>query len=409
MFDSTWIREDLGQIEPGPVLAGCLAGIDASTLPGEDRVLVMQARARLVAHFEALLLADVALVYDTVVDAEDLDGDIAFEAGYTEVAAALHLTRRAAESQVDHALTLRDELPQVWQALAEGRIDLRRAKVIDRETRHLDRPLARQIADRVLETASELTTGQLRARIKRLAIQADPDDAQQRYTVTLKERRVVVESSGDGTAHLLGLDLPPDRVAAISARIDYLAKMLRRKGETRTMDQLRADVFLDLLDGTENRVGGVLEIRVDLATLARLEDHPGELGGYGLVIAEIARKVAENCPDLKWRYVATDGDAAVDTGIVRRRPTAAQRRAVAALHQRCVFPGCRMPVVACDLDHRVRWADGGPTSVGNLAPLCRFHHRLKDVLGWQCQVMDDGRYRWTSLLGLSYVSSGRSP
>jgi hypothetical protein len=73
------------------------------------------------------------------------------------------------------------------------------------------------------------------------------------------------------------------------------------------MDQLRADVMLDLLVGADGHrrrtdktvaaVGGavgVVDIRVDLATLCRLVDHPGELAGYGPVIADIARRAAEN-------------------------------------------------------------------------------------------------------------------
>jgi hypothetical protein len=95
-----------------------------------------------------------------------------------------------------------------------------------------------------------LTTGQLRARIARLCIEADPDDAEQRYRYAVSDRRVVAEATGDGTANLLGLDLPPHRVAAATRRINALARSLRIAGETRTMDQLRADVLLDLLNGT---------------------------------------------------------------------------------------------------------------------------------------------------------------
>ena len=33
----------------------------------------------------------------------------------------------------------------------------------------------------------------------------------------------------------------------------------------------------------------------------------------------------------------------------------------------CTFPGCRRPPVACDAHHITHWADGGPTSLDNLA------------------------------------------
>ena len=36
-----------------------------------------------------------------------------------------------------------------------------------------------------------------------------------------------------------------------------------------------------------------------------------------------------------------------------------------------------MPAHYCQLDHRVEYADGGPTSVDNLATLCQHHHNVK--------------------------------
>ncbi len=49
----------------------------------------------------------------------------------------------------------------------------------------------------------------------------------------------------------------------------------------------------------------------------------------------------------------------------------------------CVYPRCGRPAAACDLDHidpYVPMDQGGPTGQthpGNLAPLCRKHHRAK--------------------------------
>ena len=43
----------------------------------------------------------------------------------------------------------------------------------------------------------------------------------------------------------------------------------------------------------------------------------------------------------------------------------------------CRWPGCSMPAHYCQLDHRVEYADGGPTSVDNLVTLCQHHHNVK--------------------------------
>jgi hypothetical protein len=302
----------------------------------------------------------------------------------------------------------------VWEALASGRIDLRRARVIVSGTAHLSEEAAREVVGRVIEAATRLTTGQLGALIRRVCVQADPDDATVRFREAVDGRRVVVEPSVDGTAHLYGLDLPPERVEAAMRRINDLARGLKTADEVRTLDQIRVDVFLDLLDGKHYAQGsrrGTVDIHVDLTTLARLSEDPGELAGYGPVIADIARQVAENQPQAEWRWTLTHPDSGqtIDNGTTRRRPTTRQRRHVEARHRNCVFPGCRMPAIDCDLDHRRPWAHGGPTKTSNLAPLCRHNHNTKHRCGWTYHQLPNGDYLWTSRLGHTYTTSGHPP
>jgi hypothetical protein len=287
--------------------------------------------------------------------------------------------------------------------------------VIVHETSHLSEEAAREVVERILEAATRMTTGQLGALIRKVCVQADPDDAATRYQETVDGRRIMVEPSVEGTAHLFGLDLPPDRVQGAMRRINDLAQGLKTADETRTLDQIRADVFLDLLDGKHfARSGGrrgTVDIHVDLTTLARLAEDPGELAGYGPVIADIARQVAENQPQAEWRWTLTHPDSGqvVDNGITRRRPTSRQRRHVEARNRTCVFPGCRRPAVDCDLDHRQPWAHGGPTKVKNLAPLCRHHHNIRHHADWTHQQLPNGDYLWTSRLGHTYTTSGLPP
>jgi hypothetical protein len=344
----------------------------------------------------------------------EADPEIAHDAAAAEIGATLRLTRRAADFDLALAVDLKERLPEVWEALAAGRIDLRRARVIVSGTAHLSEEAAREVVGRVIEAATRLTTGQLGALIRRVCVQADPDDANTRFRDAVDGRRVVVEPSVEGTAHLYGLDLPPDRVEAAMRRIADLARQLKTADETRTIDQIRADVFLDLLDGKHNaRRGrrGTVDIQVDLTTLARLSEDPGELAGYGPVITDIARQVAENQPQAEWRWTLTHPDSGqvIDNGTTRRRPTSRQRRHVEARHRNCVFPGCRMPAINCDLDHRRPWAHGGPTKVKNLAPLCRHNLNTRHRCGWTYQQLPNGDYLWTSRLGHTYTTSGHPP
>jgi hypothetical protein len=294
-------------------------------------------------------------------------------------------------------------------------IDLPRARVICDHSGHLDEAQARLLAANVLEQAPSQTTGQLAARVRRLVVSMDPDGAALRYQVAVGERRVMVEANPDGTADLWGCDLPAERAVAAMRSINQAALAARRAGDPRTVDQLRADIFLDRLEGNPDSVTsrrqGVVDLQVDLATLMGLAETPGEIGGFGPVIADVARQMTASQHDAEWRVTVTDPDNGhvIWNGITRRRPTATQRRYIQARQRHCVFPGCRMPALDCDLDHTVRHRDGGRTSRHNLEPLCRRHHRAKDQGRWRLRQPQPGVFQWTSPLGHHYTVQPAPP
>ena len=415
MFDREYesIPAILDDLQPGPELGGALACIDVTEVSPYDRIVVLTAQQRMRSFYDAEYYQSIAAVADAMAEV-DPDPRSAAESAAAEIRAALRLTRRASDTELAFAWELQRRFPLVWAALANGSIDLRRAKTIAWNTGHLTAAAARGVVERIIDHASNLTSGQLKARIERLCMEADPQDAQERYEYAVNDRRVVTESSTAGTGNLLGLDLPPHRVTAASRRINHLARSLNTKDETRTMDQLRADVFLDLLNG-KTKAGkassGGLHLHTDLDTLTAMAEHPGELAGYGPVVADVARQLAEELEDAEWRWTVTDTATGqpIASGTTSRRPTASQRRDVETRNPTCIFPGCRMPSVDCDLDHRQRWVDGGPTTNGNLAPICRYDHRIKDELGWSYRPLGNGDYRWTSRLGHTYTTSGQPP
>ncbi|MEN8233543.1 MAG: DUF222 domain-containing protein [Actinomycetota bacterium] len=404
------IPSGLDEMEPGPFLAIVLSGIDPDTLSGFDRITVIRARTRLVSHYAAELYGDMAGLVDSFRHEEGCDRQSAAEGAAYELRAALRLTRRAADVELSFALDLRDRLPRVLDALSKGLIDQRRARTIVWQTTHLDDEEARAVVDRIIDQAPSLTTGQLMARIRKLCTEVDPGAALQRYRESIADRRVIMDPTEAGTANLMGFDLPPHKVSAARHRINELAKTLRGPGEARTMDQLRADVYLDLLCGEHNAGrGGVVDIRVDLNTLVELNDHPGDLAGYGPIVSDITRNVVDDNHDAEWRYTITNNGKPVAVGTTRRRPNRGQKRLIEAAHPTCVFPGCRIPATQCDLDHTTAWADGGPTDTENLAPLCRHDHRLKHEAGWTYKILPNGDTEWTSPLDHTYTTRGRSP
>lgn len=398
---------------PGPALGGLLASIDVDRVSPHHRVIVLRAWQRQTSHGQAQMLAAMSALADHFDTEFPHDPHLGWQAASTEIRATLRLTRRSAESQLDLALGVRRRLPRVWQALCNGSIDVPRARVLLSGTSHLDDDLARRVVDQILTDAHRLTTGQLHDRLRRLCIEADADTADTRYREAVEQRRLVMEASPEGTAHLMGFDLPPDRVAEVTRRIDRLAKSVNTAADPRTIDQIRADVFLDLLAGERRDTrGGVVDLHVDLKTLAELEESPADLAGYGPVIADIARQVAAAQTEGEWRFTITDPDTGlpVHDGTTRRRPTTAQRRSVEARDRTCVFPGCRMPARQCDLDHRIPWAQRHETSSDGLVPGCRHDHVVvRHHLGWRHQPLPGGDHLWISPLGHRYTTSGHDP
>ena len=402
----------LEDVEPGLELAGWLMAYGDVPISGYDRVVVLRAHQRMASHYAAQVLRDMAEVSAAFVAEDGLNVQSADEYAAAEIRAALRLTRRSADAELSFALDLQRRLPQVFESLDAGSIDVRRAKVFDRYTIDLPIAAARTIVDAVLPDAPNLTTGQLGARLDRLRMEIEPDEAQERYEHAVNDRRVVMEPTPAGTANLYAFDLPPDRASALMKRLNRTARSLRNDGDQRSMDQLRTDVFLDLCTGgtAQSTSEGSVDISVDLETLLNLNDDPGELAGYGPVIADITRKVAERQVDGTWRYTVTDPDTGrpLSTGTTRRRPTAAQHRAVVARNRTCIFPGCRMPARDCDLDHRIPWAEGGRTRTEDLGPLCRHDHGIRHAAGWTYEILRNGDIEWTSRLGHIYRTGGSS-
>ena len=411
--NADWVPTSLDTMEPGHEMACVLSAINVDDCTGYDRIRVLKAHEKMRSFHSAQLYQAMTSVVEAV-DTEDMATEFVEEAAAAEVAAALKWTRRAADGEMCFAIDLRQRLPQVWRALAEGRIDVRRAKVMVRATAHVPAATAHTIIEAIIDQAHRFTTGQLNARLRKLCVEADPDEAERRYESAFAERRITTVADDAGTAHLFSMDLPPHRLTAGMKRINDLAQSLRRPGETRTIDQLRADVLLDLLEGTgvATQSGrGTNIIHTTLESLTKLSNHPGELAGYGPVIADIARQVVDKQRDGEWRWVLEDSETwlTLGNGTTRRRPTTQQRRDVETRSPTCIHPGCRMPAAESDLDHRIPWAQQRRTHTDNLAPLCRYHHRIKHEAGWKYKAASGGDYVFTTPLGHAYTTSGRSP
>ncbi len=375
---------------------------DTATSKGEELVAGLRACHRQIGQLQAHFYRQLVAVADAVAEAVP---EVGYEYAADEVAAALTWTRRRAEAELNFAWELAD-LPAVGDAFAAGEIDLAKAKTIVYGLTGVDSEVAAAVAGKILERAERQTTGQIRARLRRLLLEANPEAAADRYQAGLKERKVVLDANDDGTANLHLYNVAPDQAALAFDRIDSYARAQGTEDEPRTLDQLRSDVGLDLLVGClqhQNRGRRpIVDIRVDLTTLMEMDENPGEVPGFGPVVADIARQVSEQ-QHSEWRFYVIDGDQIVSNGTTRRRPSRPQRRRIETRYPHCVFPGCRNPSTHADLDHRQRWTDGGPTTDHNLNPLCNHNHGTKDQGGWRLELIDEVTFEWTSPLGIKHL------
>ena len=321
-----------------------------------------------------------------------------------EVAAALRLSRPAAGARVHLAVEL-TRLPATTAALAEGSLDVPRARAVVDAVTVLDAPHAAAVELQVQAGAGHQTVGQLRAALTRAVLAADPAAAERRHERAVTSRQVALQPSRDGMAELWAL-LPADAAVAVYQQIDAAA---RRAGadDTRSRDARRADALVAAVLGTASgaaatpAVAAAVHITMPAEIALGLGSEPGELVGHGPVPASLARRVAGANPG--WRKVATHPatGAVLDVGRTRYTPAAALADLVRLRDRTCRFPGCRQPAHRCDLDHVIPWP-AGPTSADNLAALCRHHHRLKHQTSWTVRAGPGAELEWTSPTGHRY-------
>jgi len=132
-------------------------------------------------------------------------------------------------------------------------------------------------------------------------------------------------------------------------------------------------------------------VHVDASALAD-PDQPGQsvLEDGVHVPAEMSRRLACDASRVMMRH-DPDGRLLEIGARTRTIPPALRR----ALHHRdgaCRFPGCGLPF---GQGHHLRhWAQGGPTTLSNLALLCRRHHRAVHEEGYQVDRQTDGELRF---------------
>jgi 5-methylcytosine-specific restriction endonuclease McrA len=288
-------------------------------------------------------------------------------------------------------------LPRLTEALSRG--ELSYAKV-----RALTRVAAPDTEARLLAVGRAGTACHVEQIVRgwrRVDQRAEAQETAQRD----KSRALSVHQDEDGMVVIRGR-LTPEAGAllmqALAAARETLYQRTRASdvsAETPSMAQQQADALTLLAEtalhhGIDPGAPGEryqVVVHVDAPVLAD-PDAPGqsvlETGTH--VSAETSRRLACDASCVVMRH-DPDGRIVEVAARTRTIPPALRR----ALHHRdrgCRFPGCG---VAVGQGHHIRhWAHGGPTTLSNLALLCRRHHRAVHEEGYRVERQADGVLRF---------------
>ncbi|MEZ3160501.1 DUF222 domain-containing protein [Microbacterium sp. BWT-B31] len=334
-----------------------------------------------------------------------------------ELAAAMRVSEYAAGRMLQLAEALVHRYPRALDSLAGARITLRHAELLVDEIDRLPAELRELVVAPAVVLAEAEAVGPFRRALRTLVERAQATTIEERTRAALEHRRVVLEHGSDGMSALT-VFAPSVELQAIHARATALAKAITaHEEETRTLDQVRADVLCDLLiDGTtESTPAEARGIRatvvVTVPALSLLDDHAAGVGdqptveGVGPIPLSRARELCGG--DSGWMRVLTHPETGMVLSVGREqyRPPAALRKLTRWRADRCMAPGCGVPASRCEIDHNLAWHDGGHTSLDNTAPFCKGHHIVKHHGGWMVRQLPDsgGAIEWISPTGRRYV------
>jgi hypothetical protein len=328
--------------------------------------------------------------------------------------------------QLNIALCLSTHFGLVWRLCHEGRLDAYRASIIadaarygldhDAEyaalarrlesflTRHL-KPVD-DIPGAEVESVVSCTPKQLRNKLTYEINKIRAADAEARHRKAKAARDVRVIDGDDGMSWLT-VTGTTDQVQLARHRLTLAAKHLRREGDERTLDQLRADLALDLLTGHADGAPipayarPVVNLTVPIQTVMGLSDDPGVLSGGQVIPAGLARVIAQT-PGSTWHRMLTDpAGQMVELSTTSYQPTKAIWSQVVAEQSACYRSGCDTPATEAELDHRIAWPRGR-TTPENLWPGCKADHKAKHAPGFGIEQDDTGSFVLTTAAGFRH-------
>lgn len=330
--------------------------------------------------------------------------EFAERAAAADLAVRLTMSEMSVRARAVEGRTIRLRLPRLWQRFRDGEVFPANARYAAELAGTLPAECHRAFDDAIADEAVRLTPVRFRLRARSARERIHSVGLAERARVAELTRGVWIENELDGMA-VLSMRLPAAVAHRGYAGIDAMARSLKtRSGETRTLDQLRADVAGDVISGQRAAQGISVAVTVPVLTLLGTSDEPATLDGYGPIDAETARRLAAHAPSFTRLLVHPISGGLLDVDRTSYRPPADLKRWLAVTDVLCTFPGCGRQARTSDIDHTVDRQFGGATRAGNLAHLCRHHHRVKHMTAWSVTQEPDRTITWTSPTGYIRVA-----
>ncbi|MEI2267749.1 HNH endonuclease [Microbacterium sp. No. 7] len=351
-----------------------------------------------------------------------------------EVAGVMRTTDRTVQRRIGEARVTIEGFPAAVAAWEAGRIVQGHVRAIVDAGVNLPAELWAEFETIAIERCEGETPNRVRGELEILAHRMHPRTFAERHEEAAAGRCVRLIPGRDGMSDLIAT-LPTVIAEGIQDRLTQQARAIidtraeRSTGENadavatdaRSTDQVRADVFADLLlagtptlDDTRDTTAGPLgairarvQILVPAATLTGTDDGPCDLAGRSPIDPATARILAGDAG--VWERLFHDPTTGVTVSTDSYRVPSGMRRFLQARDQHCRFPGCRVAAIRCEVDHTHDHALGGRTELSNLAHLCQRHHSMKQFTAWRVRQLKGGVLEWTSPLGRTYREDAPTP
>ncbi len=302
------------------------------------------------------------------------------------------LSGGAAAERVEIARQL-EKLPKTEAAFASGTLGYQHAAVMARAAEHVGAAAVRKEEASLLQAAQSMDPGKFTSVAKNFEHRVDAAGALAEANRAHQRRYLHIGEPQDGLVRLDGL-LDAEGGATLRTALQPFMKPV--KDDERSYGQRQHDALIELCrQGSGSKRNGAgprpqLIIRASVDTLVGMAGAPaGELEGGGTVPAETVQRYACDSAIIR---ITGRGELEHELNNASRTIPASTRRALESRDRQCVFPGCSRPPIWCDGHHLVWWIKGGPTTLPNLALLCRPHHRMVHEEGWWIQFRKDGRW-----------------